>query len=249
MDKKNQILMSVLGVFALVIVTVGVSYAFFSYTRTGTTTSTITSGDISFSYVEGSDAILSNAFPVADSVGAADETDPYTFTVSGSVKGSADLKYNVTLMSATADLSIGEGEDDDAKGLLTNDQVKVSLQNTTSGAYAIGGANAGVKLSELTAVGTDKEGNANTNTFTAGLSTGECTVVAGQAAVSSGEVYKLKMWISGDVDYSNTALTDDETDEYNDAQTSVGKFSGYAYSLKVRVDAAGTSTYTAKTTS
>ena len=100
MDKKNQILMSVLGVFALVIVTVGVSYAFFSYSRVGETTNTITSGDIQFSYVEGDTATLKNAFPVADAVGAADETGAYTFTVSGYQTGQAELKYNVTLMSA-----------------------------------------------------------------------------------------------------------------------------------------------------
>ena len=52
MDKTKQTLMSVLGVFALVIVTVATSYAFFSYSRTGETTSTVTSGDISFQFSE-----------------------------------------------------------------------------------------------------------------------------------------------------------------------------------------------------
>ena len=50
MDRKNELLMSVLGVFALVIVTVGASYAFFSYSRTGTTTNTVTSGNIEFTF-------------------------------------------------------------------------------------------------------------------------------------------------------------------------------------------------------
>ena len=230
MDKKNQILMSVLGVFALVIVTVGVSYAFFSYSRVGETTNTITSGDIQFSYTEGADAKLENAFPVADSVGAADETGAYTFTVAGYETGDAELKYNVTLLA----------NNDGVDKAFTNDQIKISLQNTTSGSYAVGSASTGEKLSELTAA-------SGTNEFAAATSTGSCVVVSGADAVQAGEEYKLKMWISSDVDYSNTELTDDGTDVENDAQTSVGKFNGYSYSLKVKVDAKGTNLYTGST--
>lgn len=252
MDKKNQILMSVLGVFALVIVTVGVSYAFFSYSRVGETTNTITSGDIQFSYVEGTTAVLTNAFPVADAVGAADETKPYTFTVSGSQTGQADLRYNVTLMSANdkvtvtstpTELQVQAGTH--AKGIFASNQIKVSLQNTTTetmgtNGYVIGSGSTGLKLTELTPT-------AGTNTFTTGTTTGECQVVTGAKALPGGEVYKLKLWISDDVDYSNTELTDDETDAENDAQTSVGRFNGFSYSLKVKVDAEATNMYTGTT--
>ena len=245
MDKKNQILMSVLGVFALVIVTVGVSYAFFSYSRVGETTNTITSGDIQFSYVEGDTATLKNAFPVADAVGAADETGAYTFTVSGYQTGQAELKYNVTLMSANNNPNVtvlpGATSDQIAagthvRGYFTNEQIKASLQNTKTGTYVFGSASTGLKLTELTAT-------KGTNTFTTGTTSGECVVVSGADAVQTGETYKLKLWISDDVDYSNTKLTDDETDENNDAQTSVGKFNGFSYSLKVKVDAQATNMY------
>ena len=246
MDKKNQILMSVLGVFALVIVTVGVSYAFFSYSRVGETTNTIISGDIQFSYVEGTTATLKNAFPVADAVGAADETGAYTFTVSGHQTGEADLRYNVTLMSANdnPEVTVLPGatyEQVEAgthvRGYFTNDQIKISLQNTTSGEYLLGtSASTGVKLSAITAA-------SGTNSFATGTTSGECVVVTNAEAQQDGEVYKLKMWISDDVDYSNTKLTDDGTDVENDAQTSVGKFNGFSYSLKVKVDAEATNMY------
>ena len=71
----------VFGIFALVIVTTAASFAFFTYSRTGETTTTITSGDIEFTYKEGEDAGLANAFPVSDEVGAQDESEEYTFTV------------------------------------------------------------------------------------------------------------------------------------------------------------------------
>jgi len=71
----------VFGIFALVIVTTAASFAFFTYSKVGNTTSTITSGDIEFTYKEGDSASLENAFPVSDTIGANDETDEYTFTV------------------------------------------------------------------------------------------------------------------------------------------------------------------------
>lgn len=249
MDKKNQILMSVLGVFALVIVTVGVSYAFFSYSRVGETTNTITSGDIQFSYVEGDTATLINAFPVSDQIGAADETGAYTFTVSGYQTGEAELKYNVTLMSANDNENItvdpnATYEQVEAgthvRGYFTNEQIKASLQNVTSGAYVFGGADSGLKLTEITAT-------SGTNSFATGTTEGSCQVVTGADAVKTGEEYKLKLWISDDVDYSNTYLTNDGTDKENDAQTSVGRFNGFSYSLKVKVDAKGTNMYQGST--
>ena len=251
MDKKNQILMSVLGVFALVIVTVGVSYAFFSYSRVGTTTNTITSGDIQFTYEEGENSVtLKNAFPVADSVGAADETGAYTFTVSGYQTGEADLRYNVTLMSANDNENITQDpaatyEQIEAgthvRGYFANDQIKASLQNVTTNTYVFGSATTGVKLSAITAT-------AGTNSFAVGTTSGECQVVTNAEAKKDGEEYKLKLWIADDVDYSNTKLTDDGTDVNNDAQTSVGKFNGFSYSLKVKVDAKGTNMYQGTTT-
>ena len=74
---KNKKYFVVFGIFALGIVTTAVSYAFFTYSRVGNTTTTITSGDIEFTYKEGEDASLANAFPVSDSVGANDTSEEY----------------------------------------------------------------------------------------------------------------------------------------------------------------------------
>ncbi|MCI5967565.1 MAG: hypothetical protein MRZ42_04210, partial [Tenericutes bacterium] len=52
MKNRNNILLSILGIITLVIVTVGVSYAFFSYTKKGTTENSIKTGTITFLYTE-----------------------------------------------------------------------------------------------------------------------------------------------------------------------------------------------------
>ena len=93
MEKKNQVLMSVLGVFALVIVTVGVSYAFFTYTRTSTNTGTITAGDLQFGFTEDTQALtLSQAMPVSNTTGAGastttDDVVVYNFAVNYTATG------------------------------------------------------------------------------------------------------------------------------------------------------------------
>ena len=51
-NKKKQGLLAVLGLFGILLITAGVTYAFFSYTRSGSTENSITSGNISFLYTE-----------------------------------------------------------------------------------------------------------------------------------------------------------------------------------------------------
>ena len=60
--------------------------------------------------------------------------------------------------------------------------------------------------------------------FTTGQTTGEGLVLENQEIIAnSRDNYKLRIWISDDVDYSNTINGQDE-------QTSTGKFNGYKYS-------------------
>ena len=210
---KNKTIGIVLGIFALVIVTTAASFAFFTYSRVGSTTSTVISGDIEFSYIEGESATLTNAFPVKDSVGAIDEAGEYEFQVK--MKSSSEnvkVDYNVYLVDNNS------GSDK----YFTNEQIKFALiKNDVFVANT--SATEGLKLSTL-------------DGFNDGVSTGEGLVLEEQEISSNvTDNYKLRIWISDDVNYSNTSNTDDNTDENNDSETSVGKYNGYKYSLKVKV--------------
>ena len=213
-NNKNKTTAIVLGIFALVIVTTVASFAFFTYSRVGNTTTTITSGDIEFTYKEGEDASLANAFPVSDSVGANDTSEEYTFTVNlKSTSASNKMNYNVYLLDAN---------DDANTNYFNNEQIKFALIKDGTFVADTSG-NAGRKL-------TDIDG------FDTGATTGEGLVLENQEIVSGKtDEYKLRIWISDDVNYSNTDRVDDNTDEFNDAQTSTGKYNGYKYSLKIKV--------------
>ena len=72
MKNKNKVILSILGILMLVVVTVGVTYAVFTYTKLGTTENTVTAGTLKFLYTEntgvGRGINISEAFPVSDEV-------------------------------------------------------------------------------------------------------------------------------------------------------------------------------------
>ena len=215
-NNKNKTTAIVLGIFSLVIVTTAASFAFFTYSRVGNTITTITSGDIEFTYKEGEDASLANAFPVSDLVGANDTSEEYTFTVNlKSSSASNKMNYSVYLLDAN---------DDANTNYFTNEQIKFALiKDGTFVADTTG--NAGRKLTDISG-------------FDAGATTGEGLVLENQEIVSGKtDEYKLRIWISNEVNYSNT---DPVTGQ--DEQTSSGKYNGYKYSLKVKVTSGVVST-------
>ena len=103
MKDKKKILLSVLGILMLVLVTVGVTYAVFTYTKLGTTENTVTTGTLKFLYTEntgvGAGINIENAFPVSDTVGKSYDTDKYVFdfSVEATNSGTEEIPYEVTL--------------------------------------------------------------------------------------------------------------------------------------------------------
>jgi len=72
-NKKKQIIITLIAIISLIVITVGVTYAFFNYAKEGTTDNTIQTGTITFLYTEvsgvGKGISLTDAYPVADSIG------------------------------------------------------------------------------------------------------------------------------------------------------------------------------------
>lgn len=108
MKKKSQsVLLVVLGLLSIMLVTVGITFAVFTYSKTGTTENTITVGTIEFLYTEntgvGAGISITNALPVETAVGKAYSTENYVFDfkVTGKNSGSDPIPYEVTLREIT----------------------------------------------------------------------------------------------------------------------------------------------------
>ena len=102
-EKNKKIVLSVLGILSLVVITIGVTYAIFTYTRLGSTENTVTTGTLKFLYTEntgvGNGISIENAFPVSDTVGKSYSTENYVFDfkVEGTNTGRDEIPYEVTL--------------------------------------------------------------------------------------------------------------------------------------------------------
>ena len=108
-NSSKQILISILGVAILIVAVVGISFAAFTYARTGTTTNTITTGTITMSYTEGKNGItLTDALPITDDAGKAlsAEGQYFDFTVNAKIvgKGTTKIDYVITATEVTTSL-------------------------------------------------------------------------------------------------------------------------------------------------
>ena len=117
--KSTGLLLSILGVISLVLITAGVTYAFFSYAKQGEKQNTITTGSITFIYNETSERLnISDALPKADSVGISENANnSFTFTVTSTTPSTAYINYIVTARM-------------DPSSTLPTDQVKLYLTST-----------------------------------------------------------------------------------------------------------------------
>ncbi len=106
-NKKKQIIITLIAIISLIVITVGVTYAFFNYTKEGTTDNTIKTGSITFLYTEvsgvGKGISLTEAYPVADSIGKVQvgEGKVFDFKVTSNISMNSNIGYQVTARKKT----------------------------------------------------------------------------------------------------------------------------------------------------
>ena len=201
MSKNNstkQVLLSVLGVAILVVAVVGVSFAFFTYSKQGSTVNTITTGTLVFKYNEPAAGInLTNAVPMSDADGAAQAAtgSVFDFTVTSTVKGNVNISYEISATETT---------DPAANTTLDAKYVKLRLASGTDGsAYGteVLAANHFSKLSDSTKV-------TGVNYATKKLADGTVTGTADGTPVT--HYYRLQMWMAEtDANGTATQMTND----------------------------------------
>ena len=123
-DKKKVLILSIIGLIGLVIVTIGITYAIFTYTKLGTTDNTITTGTLKFLYTENTGVKtgikLTNALPISDTQGKVLDGDNnvFDFSIEATNTGTEAIPYEVTLRKKST-------------STLKEDYVKVYLTDRT----------------------------------------------------------------------------------------------------------------------
>ena len=188
-NKKKQIIITLIAIISLIVITVGVTYAFFNYAKEGTTDNTIKTGSITFLYTEvsgvGKGISLTEAYPVADSIGKVQvgEGKVFDFKVTSNISMNSNIGYQVTARKKTG-------------STLANSAVKVYLTevNGTEQELLLS------KYSELSQ--TDK---VDSSKFDERILY-EATVPANTANYEKN--FRLRMWVDENTDFSDGSMND-----------------------------------------
>ena len=145
-NNKRTLILSIIGILVLVIAVVGVSFAMFTFSGTGTKENVIKTGSISIDFsaaTENNKIEITNEYPESDALGM--NEDGTTFTVQGEWGNSPmTVNYSIGLSHVTP-------------GATLTDQY-VKLYVAQNGTPVMGTASAGARISTITnATGTGFE--------------------------------------------------------------------------------------------
>ena len=190
-NNSKQVLLSVLGVAILVVAVVGVSFAAFSYSRTGEKVNTITTGTITMNYTDDSNGInLTNAMPMSDGDGKklTGENNVFDFTVSATISGSGTTNIDYAIIAAPEDGNTLK--DNDIKVWLT-DTSDVGQGNTASNPVVLNT----LPASSTTSATTGSPDSSDDYVLKSGTFSG----------TGGSDSYRLRMW----VDYNAPSMAGD----------------------------------------
>ena len=109
--KEIKKLLIVASIVLLFVITLGVTYAFFTYVKDGTTENTIKSGSITFLYDEinqsGNSIGIEDALPTSDTLGK-QQTNYFNFKIVSTASTTTSIPYEITLRQKTGTDNIGD---------------------------------------------------------------------------------------------------------------------------------------------
>ncbi len=190
---------TILGIFVLLLTVVGVAIAAYTWTYTSNNANSISTGNISMSLLESTDTIsIENALPMSDDKGKQLKNNgTFDFAVTTEASGQpGDINYK---------LSITEDNADSDYTLLNKEQVKVYLTVLTNNEDAENEVleTQVVKPTKVSDIITENSDNeTGVLTFDEGQ-TQHLTHHHNKIGETITTKYRLRMWISDDVDASN----------------------------------------------
>ena len=175
--KKRENIIIIVVLVVMILAIIGVSYAAFSYSKTGTKLDSITTGSITMTYEETDNTIsLNGALPTTDATGKTrlNQGEYFDFTVSSKIAGDVNINYEIS-----------------AKDVTTSDR-------------KIDGSNIKLYLTRLTDDGEEElmtpetyNEETSSNSYT-GRPSGEMSLYTSSMSSSESNNYRLRMWVDED---------------------------------------------------
>ncbi len=182
-NKKKQIFLTLVAVLSLILITVGVSYSLFTYSKTGVTDNIVTTGKVNFLYTEvsgvGKGISLTDAFPISDEEGKLQtgEGKVFDFKITSTIEMNSSISYEITARK---------------KSDSTLDEDKVKLYLTE-----VDGTEEEILL--------DKYSNLTQTNTKVPDGVVEKTIYEGTVPANTSNYeknFRLRMWINNDTDFS-----------------------------------------------
>ena len=102
-NNKKTLILSIVGILVLVIAVVGVSFAMYSFTGTGSKENVITTGTVSMNFDPDNNFNVTNQYPMSDAKGVAQSDNKATFGVTADFSNSAmSIKYDLGITNIQA---------------------------------------------------------------------------------------------------------------------------------------------------
>ena len=185
MEHKKKIILSIIALTSIVLITVGVSVAFFNYAKEGTTENSITTDSITFLYTEnskgGKGIKLEDSFPMSDELGKKqqEEGSYFDFKITSKTAMNNAIPYEVTVRKSS-------------ESTLKDDNiVKIYLTDNTNGKEEE------IFLKKFSELEQTKLSNGKDHT--------EKTIYTGKVPSNSSNYeksFRLRMWIDENADFS-----------------------------------------------
>lgn len=198
-DSKQPLIYSLFGIFLLTIIIVGVSYAMYIFTGTGTKENVITTGSISIDFAQSDVFSLSEQYPMTDVEGLA-QTEVGIFTIQSTSSQTAIINYELGIEKLSSTL-----KDDDVKINLTK---KIGTSDIN---YVKGTSATGVLISSFSS----NHGNLSGTTISDYLL--DSGSITGTGAIT----YTVKLWI--DENY-NLPTTDTSSGNIHSNETTLENY-------------------------
>ena len=191
-NQSKQILLSVLAIAILVVAVVGVSFAAFTYSKTGQKENTITTGTITMEYTEDTNGInITNAMPVDEATGkaitasdagkagtAAEGAGVFDFTVQATISGDVTIPYEVSARKLTVDTADGTTIQ------LPDENIRLYLEKDTAGGDSY------TEVSSPAAFSANGTGESGVGTPTTNM-----VLDSGSFTRTQTIKYRLRMWV------------------------------------------------------
>ena len=186
-EKKKTVVM-LLGILTLIVMTIGVTYAAFTFTGVGSNANKVTTGTITMVYTEGTNKIsIENAMPMSDEEGKklSGQDEVFDFTVEINITGDMAIAYEVTAEKVTSG---------DKQSTLGDTDVKLYLEKSTDNE----------NFKQVMAP-SNYSGLTTADDF--GAKVGEMVLENGITSSTAKFYYKLRMWVDEDYEVTNAVKT------------------------------------------